>query len=317
MSQPSADLIRGVPLFADLDDKTVERLADEFIERHFDEGAAIATEGVDGLNFFIVESGEATVTVGGDTVGHARPGDVVRRGRARRQVGALGDGDRDDADGGVRAPGLELSAVRRAAPRARLEAARDARRATPRRPSPLGRPWPTPGAARPDAELVAGCRAGDAGGVERARRALLPLRLGDRHAGVPAPAARRRGRLPGRLRAGLRATRHAPLRRCDPALDRAADAQLLPRPPALVGPDRAGRGRRRAGGRRRDRGPRRGADRPGRASTGSRPSAARSSIASSPATRATARSATRSTFPGGTIASRISRCLGQLRTALE
>jgi hypothetical protein len=43
MSQPSADLIRGVPLFADLDDKTTDRLAGEFIERHFDEGAAIAT----------------------------------------------------------------------------------------------------------------------------------------------------------------------------------------------------------------------------------------------------------------------------------
>ena len=53
MSRPSADLIRGVPLFSDLDDKTVDQLAAEFIERHFDEGAAIATEGVDGLNFFV------------------------------------------------------------------------------------------------------------------------------------------------------------------------------------------------------------------------------------------------------------------------
>ena len=77
MSQPSAELIRGVPLFSDLDDKTVERLAGEFIERHFDEGAAIATEGVDGLNFFIVASGEAVVTVHGERRRHrsarARP----------------------------------------------------------------------------------------------------------------------------------------------------------------------------------------------------------------------------------------------------
>ena len=144
MSRPSADLIRGVPLFSDLDDKTVERLAGEFIERHFDEGAAIATEGVDGLNFFIVASGEASVTVHGERRRHARPGRLVRRGRARRQVGALGNGDRDDADGGVRAPDLELPAVRRAAPRARLEAPRDPRRATPRSPSPLDRPWPRP-----------------------------------------------------------------------------------------------------------------------------------------------------------------------------
>ena len=74
MPQPSAELIRGVPLFADLDDKTVARLAPEFIERHFDEGAAIATEGVDGLNFFIVASGEAKVTVRGDAVGTLGPG---------------------------------------------------------------------------------------------------------------------------------------------------------------------------------------------------------------------------------------------------
>jgi CRP-like cAMP-binding protein len=74
MSQPSADLIRGVPLFSDLDDKTVENLALEFVERRFNEGVEIATEGVDGLNFFIVESGEATVTVHGEAVGTLGPG---------------------------------------------------------------------------------------------------------------------------------------------------------------------------------------------------------------------------------------------------
>jgi CRP-like cAMP-binding protein len=74
MPQPSADLIRGVPLFSELDDKTVERLARDFIERHFDEGVTIAAEGVDGLNFFIVASGEASVTVQGKAVGTLGPG---------------------------------------------------------------------------------------------------------------------------------------------------------------------------------------------------------------------------------------------------
>jgi len=74
MPQPSAELIRGVPLFSDLDDKTVKRLAGEFIERHFPVGAAIATEGAGGLNFFIVASGEATVTVHGEAVGTLGPG---------------------------------------------------------------------------------------------------------------------------------------------------------------------------------------------------------------------------------------------------
>jgi CRP/FNR family cyclic AMP-dependent transcriptional regulator len=76
MAQPSADLIRGVPLFADLDDKTVERLKGEFMERHFDVGKKIATEGVEGLNFFIVGTGEAEVTVQGAVVGHLAPGDA-------------------------------------------------------------------------------------------------------------------------------------------------------------------------------------------------------------------------------------------------
>jgi CRP/FNR family cyclic AMP-dependent transcriptional regulator len=74
MSQPSVDLIRGVPLFSDLDDKTIEQLSAEFVERHFDEGAAIATEGVEGLNFFIVSSGEASVTVQGNEVATLGPG---------------------------------------------------------------------------------------------------------------------------------------------------------------------------------------------------------------------------------------------------
>jgi CRP/FNR family cyclic AMP-dependent transcriptional regulator len=76
MAQPSIDLLKGVNLFADLDDKTLANLAAEFIERHFDAGAAIATEGMDGLNFFIVSSGEATVTVQGRKVGSLARGDA-------------------------------------------------------------------------------------------------------------------------------------------------------------------------------------------------------------------------------------------------
>jgi CRP-like cAMP-binding protein len=76
MAQPSIDLLKGVSLFAELDDKTLANLAAEFIERHFDAGTAIATEGTDGLNFFIVSSGEATVTVQGRKVGSLARGDA-------------------------------------------------------------------------------------------------------------------------------------------------------------------------------------------------------------------------------------------------
>ena len=101
MAQPSADLIRGIPIFADLDDASVKQLAGDFIEREFSAGQSIATEGEGGLNFFVVESGSADVSVGG-TPSPPRAGRLVRRDRARRQVGPLGDRHRDIAAAGVR-----------------------------------------------------------------------------------------------------------------------------------------------------------------------------------------------------------------------
>ena len=75
MSKPSPELIRGVPVFTDLDDAAAARLADDFIERQFAPGDVIATEGESGLNFFVVESGEASVTVGGREVRRLAAGD--------------------------------------------------------------------------------------------------------------------------------------------------------------------------------------------------------------------------------------------------
>jgi len=74
MAQPSAELIRGIPIFADLDDASVDQLARDFIEREFASGQPIATEGEGGLNFFVVESGSADVSVGGTTVATLGPG---------------------------------------------------------------------------------------------------------------------------------------------------------------------------------------------------------------------------------------------------
>jgi CRP/FNR family transcriptional regulator, cyclic AMP receptor protein len=74
MAQPSSELIRGIPIFSELDDGSVAQLSSDFIEREFDAGEAIATEGEGGLNFFVVESGTATVSVGGTDVGTLGPG---------------------------------------------------------------------------------------------------------------------------------------------------------------------------------------------------------------------------------------------------
>jgi CRP-like cAMP-binding protein len=75
MAHPSTALLVGIPLFSDVDYETLEKLASDFIQRDFPAGTEIAKEGQTGLNFFVVETGEATVTVGGEEVGRLGPGD--------------------------------------------------------------------------------------------------------------------------------------------------------------------------------------------------------------------------------------------------
>jgi CRP/FNR family transcriptional regulator, cyclic AMP receptor protein len=75
MAKPTPDLLRNVPLFSGLDDRELGSLADEFNERRFSAGDSIALEGEGGLMFFVVESGEASVEVGGQEVGSLSAGD--------------------------------------------------------------------------------------------------------------------------------------------------------------------------------------------------------------------------------------------------
>jgi CRP-like cAMP-binding protein len=74
MAKPSIDLLRQIPLFSSLEDKDLESLSEEFNERRFQTGHAVALEGEGGLVFFVVESGEATVEVHGEEVGRLGPG---------------------------------------------------------------------------------------------------------------------------------------------------------------------------------------------------------------------------------------------------
>ena len=76
MPAPSSELIRGVPLFAEADEKFLDRLAGEFISRTYAPGEAITEEGEAGRTFVVIESGEATVTVHGKEVGKLGPGEA-------------------------------------------------------------------------------------------------------------------------------------------------------------------------------------------------------------------------------------------------
>ncbi len=75
MAKPTTDLLRNIPLFSGLEDRDLESLADEFNERRFPAGHAVALEGEGGLVFFVVESGEASVEVHGAEVAKLGAGD--------------------------------------------------------------------------------------------------------------------------------------------------------------------------------------------------------------------------------------------------
>jgi CRP-like cAMP-binding protein len=71
----SEDLIRQVPLFADLNKRELQGLASTMKERSFDPGDTVATEGSTGIGFFIIDEGEATVSVHGEDVNTLKHGD--------------------------------------------------------------------------------------------------------------------------------------------------------------------------------------------------------------------------------------------------
>lgn len=68
-------MLKKVPLFADLDNRELEQIATSMRERRFKTGDTVTQEGAGGVGFFVVEAGEADVTVGGEVKGSIGPGD--------------------------------------------------------------------------------------------------------------------------------------------------------------------------------------------------------------------------------------------------
>ncbi len=67
--------LKNVPLFAGLDRRELEQVASTLKERRYDAGDKLTEEGSGGVGFFVVEEGEADVTVGGQARGAIGPGD--------------------------------------------------------------------------------------------------------------------------------------------------------------------------------------------------------------------------------------------------
>jgi CRP-like cAMP-binding protein len=69
------EVLKRVPLFADLDRRELQQLARLFKERSFSAGETVMKEGLGGATFFVIESGEATVSVGGHERARLTAGD--------------------------------------------------------------------------------------------------------------------------------------------------------------------------------------------------------------------------------------------------
>lgn len=75
MAGVPVEALQGVPLFAGLGKHEVKQIAALFKERRFSEGETVVRQGSGGAAFFVIDSGEATVFLGGEEYTTLKPGD--------------------------------------------------------------------------------------------------------------------------------------------------------------------------------------------------------------------------------------------------
>jgi CRP/FNR family transcriptional regulator, cyclic AMP receptor protein len=75
MPRAPVEVLMNVPLFAGLEKRDLERLAERFQERTFSEGETVVREGSTGTSFFVIGEGSATVSVGDEVRDVLGPGD--------------------------------------------------------------------------------------------------------------------------------------------------------------------------------------------------------------------------------------------------
>jgi CRP/FNR family transcriptional regulator, cyclic AMP receptor protein len=88
MAGAPTDLLERVPLFSDLEDKELEQIAGSMKQRTFAAGETVAAEGDQGVGFFVIESGIATVSIGGEERRTLKPGEYFG------EVALISGGDR-------------------------------------------------------------------------------------------------------------------------------------------------------------------------------------------------------------------------------
>jgi CRP/FNR family transcriptional regulator, cyclic AMP receptor protein len=88
MAEAPLELLQRVPIFADFDRGDLQRLARSFKERTFEAGSTVAAEGKSAVGFFVIESGEASVSVRGEERAKLGAGDYFG------EIALLDDGAR-------------------------------------------------------------------------------------------------------------------------------------------------------------------------------------------------------------------------------
>jgi len=71
----TVEQLKRVELFQDLDRKELNSLASSFKERTFNPGETVVSEGSGGVGFFVIDDGQAKVTVHGEERARLGPGD--------------------------------------------------------------------------------------------------------------------------------------------------------------------------------------------------------------------------------------------------
>ena len=72
---PRVEALRHTRLFGDLNDAELSAIAELFKERRFAAGETVIKEGSGGAAFYVIQSGDAIVTIGGEQRGELRAGD--------------------------------------------------------------------------------------------------------------------------------------------------------------------------------------------------------------------------------------------------
>jgi CRP-like cAMP-binding protein len=88
MAEAPVELIKRVPLFADLDDRELKQIAASMKQRTFNAGETVTEEGKGGIGFFVIDDGTASVSVGGADVRKLGQGDYFG------EIGLIADIDR-------------------------------------------------------------------------------------------------------------------------------------------------------------------------------------------------------------------------------